>query len=203
MLKIMPTPVDASLADQPPAPPSVRFNRRDYYRMAKTGILKPDKRYELIEGRVIAMLPAGTGRAGYSSRLHKFMERSFGDRYHIRGQYPLDFSNMTELEPDIAVLKQRSDDYTTKHPRPSDVLLLAEVSESSIDYDRGAKLRIYATAGVIEYWIADLGRKVLTVYRSPDSAAGVYRDTQPFGVGTKVSPLFAPECELDLTWLFS
>ncbi len=202
MLEVISPAADALTADQPPVPPSVRFNRRNYYRMAKIGILKPDNRYELIEGRVTAMLPAGPGHAGYSHRLHRFLERSLGDRYDVRGQSPLVFSNLTELEPDIAVLKQRSDDYTTKHPRPSDVLLLAEVSESSIYYDRGAKLRIYATAGIVEYWIAELVRKVLTVHRNPDSAAGVYRDVQPFGVGES-APLFAPECELDLTWLFS
>jgi Uma2 family endonuclease len=104
-------------------------------------------------------------------------------------------SELSEPQPDIALLKPRPDFYRDAHPRPSDVLLLVEVADTTVGYDRLRKLPLYARAGIDEYWIVNLPDAVIEVYRVPSGEG--YRETLEFRSGDSVAPEAFPDVPLD------
>jgi hypothetical protein len=107
------------------------FTVDEYYQMAEAGILGPEDRVELIDGEIIQMSPIGFRHAGCVSRAHRLCVTSFGARAVVSSQNPLQLTNYTEPEPDLAVLKPRADDYTSKKVMADDALLVVEVSLKS------------------------------------------------------------------------
>lgn len=144
-----------------------RFTTEDYYRLAEHGILADDARVELIEGEILDMAPIDSRHAGSVNRLNAFLSRTVGDRAVISVQSPLHVREGVEPEPDIMLLHPRADFYTNGHPTPRDVLLLIEVADTSIGYDRTEKADLYAGAGIGEYWLVDLGRQRVFVHSDP------------------------------------
>ncbi len=144
----------------------------DYYKMAEAGILSPDDRIELIEGQIIEMSPIGSDHSGQVNRLTRLLINAVGDRAVLGVQNPVRLSDITEPEPDFAVLKPRQDDYAGSMPGPQDVLLLIEVSDSSLGYDRGVKARLYARHAIPEFWIVNVRNGTVVVHRAP--AEGSY-----------------------------
>ncbi len=140
----------------------------EYYKMAESGILTPEDRVELIEGQIVKMAPIGSGHAGQVNRLTRVLVTSLGSRAVISVQNPVRLTTFLEPEPDVAVLKPRPDDYSASHPTAADVLLLVEVADTSLYYDRAVKAALYARHGVIELWIVDLQARLISVYRKPD-----------------------------------
>jgi len=128
---------------------------------------------ELIEGEILTMAPIGFNHAGHLSRLARTFFRTFDDDISIRVQNPIQLGDLSEPEPDLALVKADANDYTTRHPNASDVLLLVEVSDTTLDFDQTTKLRLYATHLVPEYWIVNLIDNCLEVYRQPND--GDYR----------------------------
>ena len=144
----------------------------EYYRMADAGILGESDRVELINGEIIDMAPSGIGHASVVGRITRALGLACGDQALVWVQNPLSLDAFNEPQPDFAILKPRADFYATGHPGPADVLLLVEVADSSLRYDRTVKLPLYASAGIAEVWIADLQRRALIAYRLP--AGGAY-----------------------------
>lgn len=170
--------------------PTRRFTVEEYYRMAEAGILKEDDRVELIEGEIVEMSPIGRVHAGIVDRLtHLFVTR-VGDVAQVRIQNPLRLDERSEPEPDLTLLVPRPDFYTSGHPRPKDVLLLVEVADSSIEFDREVKIPLYARAGIREVWLVDLNVGTVTVFRDP--TADGYRTVRTLRRGESIGALAFP-----------
>jgi Uma2 family endonuclease len=139
----------------------------EFLRMAEVGILSPRDRVELIEGELIAMAPIGANHAGTVIALNDTLTAATRGRALVSPQNPIQLDDRNLPQPDYAVLKPRPDRYRTAHPGPPDVLLLIEVSDSSLDYDRDVKRALYARHGIPELWIVNLVNRTIEVCRSP------------------------------------
>ena len=139
----------------------------EYNRMAEVGILDPDERVELLDGDIVVVPPQGPEHASIITRTHEELVRRLERRAIVTSQIPVILSDRSEPEPDIAVLARRDDYYKSALPSAADIRALVEVADSSLRIDRGAKLRIYSEAGIEEYWVIDVKRNVIEVYREP------------------------------------
>lgn len=138
-----------------------------YHQMIEKGILTEDDKIELLEGDLIKMSAVGPRHAACVERLSDYLRDELGKAVSLRHQNPVELSNYSEPEPDIAIIKRRKDYYIQAHPQPHDVLLLVEVADSTLKKDRGIKLAAYAKAGIIEYWIVNLADDLIEVYTNP------------------------------------
>lgn len=146
--------------------PRRTFTVDEYHRMADSGLFEKE-RVELVEGEVIAMAPKGSGHTACVSRLIRVFADLARQDALLRVQDPLRVDDRTELEPDATVVRFREDFYAGGHPLPRDVLLVVEVAESSLAYDRDVKMGLYARAGVREAWLVDLERPAIIVHTDP------------------------------------
>lgn len=196
---LSPSPV--SILQLPPAPDGrVRFSREAYYRMFEIGVLNRDRRFELLDGEIVMMSPIGPDQSGLIGRLNRFFMTNMPDSIDCRIQSPIVLSDRSEPEPDVALVRRQSHDYRAAHPHSADVLLVVEVSQSSFARDRGQKLQMYAQAGITEYWIVDVDRQIIVVHRNP--VATGYETVEQFAADATIAPLAAPNCRLDVGWLF-
>ncbi|MBK8540485.1 MAG: Uma2 family endonuclease [Ardenticatenia bacterium] len=147
----------------------MRFTTEGYHRLVEIGVLGADDRTELLNGEVFYKMPINSRHAGCVNRLVRLIGR-LAESPLIASQNPIRLSNISEPEPDVAVLRFRGDDYSDSHPEPQDVLLLIEVADSSLAVDRSIKAPLYAAAGIPELWIVDLAGEALEVYQDPDPA---------------------------------
>jgi Uma2 family endonuclease len=177
------------------------FTVQEYHRMARAGILQEDDRLELIDGEVIEMSPIGHRHFVSVTRASSYFMRSFGDKGIVSVQGPLRLNARTELQPDVVVLSPRADFYASKIPNPSDVLLVVEVSDTTLAMDQKIKLPRSAAAGISEYWIADLKHDVFYIYRNPKAER--YVTVQTFGPGSSVSPIAFSEISFSVDDLLS
>ncbi len=168
----------------------------EFTRMGEAGVFARDERLELIEGEIVEMSPIGRRHAGRVRFLINLLTRMLADdEAVIDAQDPVVLGDHSEPQPDVALLKPRADYYVDEHPRPSDVLLLIEVADTSLTYDREVKVPIYARYGVPEVWIADLEGGVVEVYRGP--AAGGYAHTERLEAPDVIlSPQLLPQLRL-------
>ena len=171
-----------------------RFTIAEYEQIAATGIFNEDERFELIQGEIVQMAALGPQHATCVDRLYQRLVLLVGDRAYVRGQNPVRLSQHSQPQPDIAVVQRRDDYYVRGHPEPEDVLLLIEVSESSLPYDRDVKLPLYAAAGIAEVWIVALLPQVVEVYRAPSENG--YGEKRTLRRGDTLSPLHLPEVAL-------
>lgn len=156
------------LKPRPPGPPRPhRFSVADYYQMAEMGILARDERVELIEGEIIRMSPIGSRHAACVDCLSDLIRDQLGRSVIVRVQNPVRLDEFSEPEPDISVLRRRSDYYRRRHPLPEDVLLIVEVSDTTFEFDRDVKLPLYAQAGIPEVWLVHLDKNVIEVHSQP------------------------------------
>ena len=172
----------------------------DIHRMLDAGILHEGDRVELIDGQLLDMAPIGSDHATTVDRLTKALVLACGDRAIVRVQNPVRLDDLNEPQPDFSILRPRPDGYRKGHPGPADVLLLVEVADSSLRFDRRVRLPLYARSGIPEVWIADLQRRVLETHRTP--VDGTYADTAQHEPGGRVSPAFLPEAVLTLAGIF-
>ena len=134
------------------APARHRLTVHDYHRMADAGIFGKDDRIELIDGDLVDMAPIGQGHAAVVARLTRALFMACADRAIVWPQNPIRLDQSSEPQPDVTVLRHRADFYADgERPGPADVLLLVEVADSSLRYDRTVKLPLYARAGIAEY----------------------------------------------------
>jgi Uma2 family endonuclease len=177
-----------------------RITVQDYYRMAEVGLLAPDARVELIEGEIIDMPPSGPPHAGIVSLLYGRLFAGANGKAIVRPQLPLRLDDFSEPEPDFVVAKPRSDHYLRSHPVPSEALLVIEVSQSSLRFDRKRKLRLYARHGIPEYWIVDVVKPALHVFHGPQGERYLRSSSTPRPGLVDLRML--PEVKVDLTGLF-
>jgi Uma2 family endonuclease len=154
---------------RPPEPVRYRLTVDDYHAMAEAGILKREQRVELIEGDVIEMSPIGSGHSAVVGRLNKRLVLSVGDRALVWIQCSVRLSRHSEPQPDALILRPREDDYEQSLPTPDDVIVLVEVADSSLGYDRSTKLPLYARHGIEEVWLVNLRARQVEVYRGPEA----------------------------------
>jgi Uma2 family endonuclease len=173
------------------------FTVPEYYRMAEAGILSPVDRVELIEGEIVEMPPIGSRHASEVGRLTQVFGQSLGDRFLVWVQNPIRLDEYSEPEPDIALLKPRTDFYAEAHPGPQDVVLVVEVGDTTAEYDRRVKVPLYARSGILEVWLIDIPRTVILVYTEP--IGGVYRVVRQIHRGETLAPTCAPDMRIEAT----
>jgi len=174
-----------------------RLTRLEYEALVERGVLDEDDRIELLDGRLVFREPQGSRHAAACLRIRIALDRAFGRGFHVRPQFPIALDDVSEPEPDIAVVPGRIEDYLDTHP--TSPVLIAEVADSSLAQDRHRKARLYARAGVADYWIVNLRAGVLEVYRDPErTAAGRWRyaTVRVLEPDAVVSPLAAPRARL-------
>jgi len=163
-----------------------RFNTKDYYRMAETGVLGPEARVELLDGEIIDMSPIGPSHGGVTKRLNDHFTQCSKGRWLVAVQDPVHLDDHSEPQPDLMLLKRSADFYGSRHPGPADVLLLIEVADSSLGYDRERKLPAYASAGISEVWIVNLNEHSVETYRGRHGTG--YRSTAILRAGDQACP---------------
>lgn len=157
------------------APPVVRkkFRSDEIHKMIKVGILPEESGWELIRGEIVRRMSIGSKHVGTVIKIGKLFERKIGEDVLVSTQNPVHLDEYNEPEPDVALLKPRGDFYTESLPTPTDVLLLVEVSDSTVEYDREFKKILYAEAEVAEFWLVNLKNNTIECYTSPKN--GNYR----------------------------
>lgn len=177
-----------------------RLTIGDYHRMGEAGILHENSRVELIEGELIDMAPIGSQHAGTVKQLSRLFNLAVGQTAIVSTQDPLILDKHSEPQPDIMLLRPRDDFYKSSHPRPEDVLLIVEVADTSLQYDRQIKIPLYARYGIPEVWLADLVNRTLTLFRSPGEH-GYQEVMTPPSLGA-LSPKLLSAVRLNLSRLF-
>lgn len=157
------------------APCRHRLTVSDFHRMGEAGIFATGDRVELIDGEVIDMSPIGALHAAIVALLTAFLCRSVGSGVIVWCQNPIRLDDSSEPEPDIALLRPRADGYMSAHPGPEDVLVVIEVADTSLAYDLGVKVPLYARHGIPEAWVIDAATRQTRVFREP-SAEGYRRE---------------------------
>ena len=169
------------------------FTVEAYQRLGELGVIGKDERVELINGQIVEMSPIGDRHAHCVRRLLRLLSRRALDLAIVDAQNPVALGPRDAPQPDLAVLKPRADAYP-HHPRPADILLLVEVADTTLAYDRDIKLPRYAAAGIPEVWVVDLAAQRLVSYREP--AGDGYAEAHAFTLGDQLAPLGLPSVSL-------
>jgi len=181
-------------------PAQHRFSVAEYYRMAETGILRPDARVELLDGKINDMSPIGPFHSGLVKRLSRIFNLQAKGRWTVATQDPLHLDDHSEPQPDVMLLQPAADDYISRHPQPEDVFLLIEVSDKTLAFDREEKIPAYGRAGIAEVWIVNLNGQTVEVYRDPHFTG--YAGKTILRAGDHVRPLVFPDVSVSVAELF-
>jgi Uma2 family endonuclease len=182
--------------------PRHKLTVEDYHQMGEAGIFGPEERVELIEGELIDMSPIGPFHSGLGNALVAAFGHLGRGRAVISVQNPIHLGPRSEPQPDFALLRFRPDSYKSRLPTAADVLLLVEIADNSLRYDREVKMPLYARHAIPEYWLVNLSGQVVEVHRDPDPAQGSYRETRVLAEGP-LAPLRFPDLSLDIRELLS
>ncbi|MCL1469164.1 Uma2 family endonuclease [Argonema antarcticum] len=161
----------------------------EYHRMIAVGILD-NRRVELLKGEIVEMSPEGEPHAYFSSEAGEYLIRLLGNRAMIRSAKPITLPNNSEPEPDIAIVQRLGREYLEHHPLPENIFWLIEYSDSTLNKDLDTKSKVYAEAGIPEYWVVNLKKRQLVVFRDPQD--GEYASKTTLTVGT-IYPLAFPD----------
>jgi Uma2 family endonuclease len=172
-----------------------RWTRRDLERMLEAGVLTPEDRVELIDGEILTVAPQSSAHATCVSLVQDAVRAAVGTNVHIRVQLPLALGTHSEPEPDVAVVAGSVRDYRDAHPESA--LLVVEVADTTLAYDRGVKGSLYGRAAVPEYWIIDLTESLVEVHCDPIANSQArfgwdYRSVSRFGPGDSLESLTLP-----------
>lgn len=171
-----------------------RLSRAEYDRAVEAGVFEPDARLELIDGALLAMTPQGSRHAAAVSLAARALRKAFGERIEIRIQSPLALGDDSEPEPDVAVVPGSARDYRDRHP--AEALLVVEVADRSLPRDRTVKQRLYARAGIPEYWLISLPDARVEVRR--EAGADGYGRRSIHRAGEKIAPAARPGTTIDV-----
>lgn len=177
------------------------FTRKEYHAMSEAEILGHWERVQLIEGVILVMSPVGSRHAAGVDMLNDEFSTSgrLAGRAIVRVQNPLDVSERSEPEPDFQLLIRRDDRYARRAPRPQDVLLAVEVSDSTINHDMNTKLPMYSAAGIPELWILNLREDVIDSHSDPSPEG--YRTIRRYHPGDTIAPSSFPDLEIEVSRL--
>ncbi len=172
----------------------------DYHKIGQAGILHEDDRVELIDGELIEMAPIGSDHSGTVIQLTALISAALAGRALLSTQNPLRLGKYSEPQPDIAILRFRDDFYRRAHPQPEDVLVLIEVADTTVHYDREVKIPLYARHGVPEVWLIDLQQERVEIYLQPGSN-GYLQVLRP-AKDERLSPSLLPDVAILITDLW-
>ncbi len=176
--------------------PTRRFTVQEYHQLGAVGMLHEDDRIELLNGELVIMAPVGIRHIKTVRRLIRVLSQAFADHCLVDAQNPVWIDGHSEPQPDILLLRPEADE-REHSPQPEDVLLLVEVAESSLHYDRNDKLEAYARSGIAEYWIVNLVRNEVIIHRDP--AGAEYRSVTTARAGERIAPLAFPETMVEVS----
>jgi len=179
--------------------PGHRFNVQEYYRLAEIGVIPPGARVELLNGKIIDQDPINPFHAGLNKCLIRIYSELAWSRWLVASRSRLRLEDHSEPEPDFMLLKRSPDDYTSRHPRPDDVHLLIEVSDTTLDYDREEKIPAYGRAGIPEVWIVDLNHASIEIYREPHFTG--YASRTVLAPGEDIAPQAFPDAVVSVAEL--
>jgi Uma2 family endonuclease len=162
--------------------------------MAEAGIFDPSERVELLEGKIIWMVAKGTAHRSAVGRTYKLLERRIGNQAWIAIQDPVKLNERSEPEPDVAVVKIDPLDYADHHPTPDEIYFIIEVADSSLKLDTEIKAKAYSQAGIKDYWVLDVVKRELIVFRNPTPEG--YQNQEIITERQKISPLDFPDLEI-------
>ena len=169
----------------------------EYHKMAEAGIFEPSERVELLEGKIIWMVAKGIAHRSAVGRTYKLLENRIGHKACIAIQDPVKLNQRSEPEPDIAVVKIDPLDYADHHPTPSEVYLIIEVADSSLKLDCETKAKAYSLAGIKDYWVLDVVKRELHIFRNPTQNG--YESEIIIGENGIVSALEFPDLQIRLS----
>jgi Uma2 family endonuclease len=170
------------------------FTTAEYHRLIEAGILTEDDRVELIDGGIVKIAPIGPGHAACVDRLAEFFTDKVIKVAIVRVQNPIELNEYSEPQPDIALVKRRTDFYAQSHPTPEDVLVAIEVADTTVESDRAVKIQSYASAGIPEAWLIDLYNDRIEIHSNP--ASGVYQEVRIVLRGHRVVSAAFPQLEM-------
>lgn len=156
--------------------------------MASAGILGEDDQVELLSGQLIKMSPSGSRHAACVEKMSEQLKRLLQGQAMVRAQNPIVLGTYSEPEPDIAVVRRKDNYYADRHPIPEEIFLLIEVSDTSLEKDRQVKSTIYATAQIPAYWIVNLDKQEIEVYRQ--AVEGEYQFSHIYTINDEVTVPF-------------
>ena len=166
----------------------------EYYRLAETGVLRPGDRVELLRGEVREMSPIGPRHSRVVNRFNSILVKRLPIGLFVQIQNPIRLSDESEPQPDVCIIRGAEDDFDSHHPLSPDVLLVIEVCDTSLEYDRDEKLPAYAEAGIVEVWLVDVLRKSVATYRQPQGRA--YLEQHVFQGTDRLQPARVEELSL-------
>lgn len=178
-----------------------RFTVDTYHSIINTGIFKNNHRVELIDGILHTMSPISSYHSGKSIRLMNLLFKTIGNLAIISVQNPLTIPEHSEPQPDLMLLRPRDDFYEHAHPLPTDTLLIIEIAESSLRYDRTVKVPLYGLHGVPELWLIDLKQKKIELYRDPGTEG--YRQILLPERHQIIAPVLLPPVQIKVADLWS
>lgn len=171
----------------------------DFQKMAETGILSFDSRVELIAGEIIDRAPIGSIHASYVNRISREIILAVKNTAIVSVQNPIILGDLSEPEPDFALLKPKANDYEDALPNAEYILLLIEVSDTTVKYDRQIKAPLYARFCIADYWLINTQERNISVFQKPVN--GQYTDVKTQALPINISPLLLPGIKLNLKGL--
>jgi Uma2 family endonuclease len=179
-----------------------RWTREEYEKMIEAGIFTPGNRVELIDGEIFNMTPQKRRHAAAIRAAEEALRSAFRSGHDVQSQLPLSLGPCSEPEPDLSVVRGTWSDYRDAHP--SSAVLVVEISDASLEYDRNRKGSLYASAGIADYWIVNLVEERIEIYREPAPSSEAlhgwaYRAVQHLSAGEKIIPLAAPDAKINIS----
>jgi Uma2 family endonuclease len=170
------------------------FTVAEYHRMGEVGIISPNDRVELLDGKIIKIDPISSLHAACTKRINSLITSLVKDVAIVGVQDPVEISDYSEPEPDISVLKYREDYYAGSHPKSSDILLIVEVADTTVEADRRDKFPKYARAGILEAWLVNLPKDLIEVHTDP--VKGIYQNIRIYQRGDTISSQVLPQIKV-------
>jgi Uma2 family endonuclease len=181
-------------------PTRLRVTTERYQKMVETGVLTKYDRVELIEGEILEMAPIGRKHSSLTARLNERFVLALAQSATVIVGGPVNLGQFSEPQPDLMLLRRRADFYWERIPEAADILLLIEVSDSSLAFDQGAKRALYARNAVPEYWVIDVQARLVVAYLEPTETG--YTRTLEYAAAECVSPQAFPELKLTVSEIF-
>jgi Uma2 family endonuclease len=172
-----------------------KWTTEEYHRMIATGILD-NHHVELLRGEIVETSPEGELHAYFSSEAGEYLIKLLGDKATIRLDKPITLPHNSEPQPDIAIVQRLGREYLEHHPYPKNVFWLIEYAESSLEKDLEVKSKIYAEVNIHEYWVVNLKKRTLIIFREPQD--GEYASKSTLTSGT-IHPLAFPDIAISVT----
>ncbi|CAN5832155.1 Uma2 family endonuclease [soil metagenome] len=168
----------------------------EYDRMIEAEIYTENNRIELLNGEIVELMPKGTKHTSANSRIVRFLIRLFDEKVIVRGQDPIWLDDFSEPEPDIVLAKWNETDYAEYHPKPEDILLVMEISDTTLAYDRDEKALAYSRNNIQQYLLLNLQNETLEDYRQPN--ADGYGSKQTYRSGDAFNLVAFPKIEIEV-----